>query len=50
MAEVEDILQWLAAKMSFEDILNDFPELTNEDIIAALEFAAQRQYRNFVAA
>lgn len=47
---VEDILRWLASGMSFEDILSDFPELTKEDIVAALEFAATRQQRTVVAA
>ena len=47
---VEDVLRWLAAEMSFEDILNDFPELTKADIIAALEFAAMRQQRTAIAA
>ena len=42
---VEDILRWLASSMSFEDILTDFPELTREDIVVALEFAANRQQR-----
>jgi len=40
---VEDILRWLASGMSFDDILADFPELIQEDIVAALEFAALRQ-------
>ncbi|MBL7803740.1 MAG: DUF433 domain-containing protein [Saprospiraceae bacterium] len=47
---VEDVLRWLASGMSFEDILKDFPELTREDIIAALEFAAMRQRRTLIAA
>lgn len=47
---VEDILRWLASGMSFEDILNDFPELTKEDISVALEFAALRQHRTIIAA
>ncbi len=42
---VEDILRWLASEMSFEDILHDFPELTKQDIVTALEFAALRQQR-----
>ena len=46
---VEDILRWLASEMSFEDILSDFPELTKEDIVAALEFAAMRQQRTATA-
>ena len=47
---VEDILRWLASSMSFEDILTDFPELTREDIVIALEFAANRQQRILLAA
>jgi len=47
---VEDILRWLASDMSFEDILRDFPELTKEDLVAALEFAAMRQNRTGIAA
>ncbi len=47
---VADILCWLASEMTFEDILLDFPELTKEDIIAALEFTANRQHRTLVAA
>ena len=47
---VEDILRWLASEMSFEDILNDFPELTREDLSAALEFSAMRQHRTLVTA
>ena len=47
---VEDILRWLASEMSFEDILNDFPELTRSDLQAALEFSAMRQHRTVVAA
>jgi uncharacterized protein (DUF433 family) len=46
---VEDILRWLASDMSFEDILNDFTELTRQDILAALEFSAMRQHRTMVA-
>lgn len=37
---VYDVLGWLAARMSHAEILDDFPELTEEDIIACLEFAA----------
>ena len=39
---VEDILRWLASGMSFDDILSDFPELTQQDLQAALEFSAMR--------
>jgi uncharacterized protein (DUF433 family) len=40
---VSDILGWLAAGMSTEEILSDFDELTIEDIYAALSFAADRE-------
>ncbi|MEP6485683.1 DUF433 domain-containing protein [Microcoleus vaginatus GB2-A3] len=35
---VYDVLGWLAAGMSHTEILDDFPELTEEDIRACLEF------------
>jgi uncharacterized protein (DUF433 family) len=40
---VGDILGWLSAEMTFEEIIDDFPELTREDILAALAFAAARE-------
>ena len=40
---VMDILQWLASGMTHEEILNDYPALTNEHILAALAFAANRE-------
>lgn len=46
---VTDILEYLASGMSVDDILGDFPELTEEDIRACLAFAAQRE-RRLVAA
>ena len=46
---VEDILRWLSSGMSIDDILTDFPELTREDILVALEFSANRQHRIAVA-
>ncbi len=42
---VYDVLGWLAAGMSHAEILDDFPELTEEDIRACLEFAADRERR-----
>jgi uncharacterized protein (DUF433 family) len=42
---VYDVLGWLAAGMSHAEILDDFPELTEEDIRASLEFAADREHR-----
>jgi len=40
---VYDILSWLAAGMSHAEIIDDFPELEEEDILAALQFAADRE-------
>lgn len=45
---VEDVLRWLASGMNTEEIMADFPELTREDILTALEFAANRQERTLV--
>ncbi|MFN8357808.1 MAG: DUF433 domain-containing protein [Spirosomataceae bacterium] len=47
---VGDILSWLAAGMSHQEILEDFPELTLEDIYAALAFAADRERHTMIAA
>ncbi len=40
---VADVLGWLAAGMSHAEIISDFPELTEEDILACLAFAADRE-------
>ena len=40
---VHDVLGYLAAGMTHEEILADFPYLTNEDILACLAFAAERE-------
>lgn len=42
---VYDVLSWLAAGMSFENILEDFPELTEEDIRASLAYTADREHK-----
>ena len=40
---VQDILGWLAAGMSFQEIMEDYPELNMEKIRAALAFASYRE-------
>ena len=40
---VSDILNWLASGMTIPEILLDFEELTQEDIYAALSYAADRE-------
>lgn len=42
---VYDVLEYLAGGMSEDEILDDFPDLTREDIRAALAFAATRERR-----
>ena len=42
---VYDVLGWLAAGMSQAEIIDDFPELTAEDIRACVEFVADRERR-----
>ncbi len=40
---VSDILQWLASGMTYARILEDYPSLKEEHILAALAFAANRE-------
>ena len=37
---VWDILKWLGTGASHEQIISDYPELSEEDILAALQWAA----------
>ncbi len=46
---VYDILSYLAAGMSVDEVLADFPSLTREDILAALSYAADRERQTIVA-
>ena len=39
---VYDVLGWLSTGMSHEEIIEDFPELTNEQILACLQYAAAK--------
>ena len=40
---VYDVLSYLASGMTFEEILDDFPYLTRDDLLAALAYAADRE-------
>ena len=40
---VADVLEYLAADMSTEEILADFPYLERKDILACLAYAAERE-------
>ena len=46
---VYDVLNWLANGMSKNDIIEDFPELNEDQINACLSFAAEREHRMRVA-
>jgi uncharacterized protein (DUF433 family) len=40
---VTDVLEYLAAGMTHQELLAEFPDLTEEDIRACLAFAADRE-------
>jgi len=39
---VTDVLQLLSSGASYEEILEDYPDLVREDILAAIEYAAHQ--------
>jgi uncharacterized protein (DUF433 family) len=47
---VFDILNWLANGMSKDEILLDFPELIEQQIMACLAYAADREHKIRAAA
>ena len=40
---VYDILNMLADGMTYDEIIDDYPKITKEDILACLAFAAERE-------
>ena len=46
---VGDVLGWIAAGMSRAEIIDDYPDLTQEDIQACLEYAADRERHTAIA-
>jgi uncharacterized protein (DUF433 family) len=46
---VADVLGWLAAGMSHDEIRADYPELSEDDIRACLAYAADRERRLITA-
>lgn len=42
---VYDVLSMLSSGMSQQDVLDDFPELTEQDILAVLAYAADREHQ-----
>lgn len=41
---VYDVISYVASGMTYEEILEDFPYLTKEDILACLSYAAERNH------
>ncbi|MEO1387979.1 MAG: DUF433 domain-containing protein [Cyanobacteria bacterium J06634_6] len=46
---VYEVLEYLASEMTEAEILDDFPDLTREDLKACITYAADRE-RRFMAA
>lgn len=46
---VYDVLSYLASGMTQEEILDNYPELTREDILACLSYAADRESATRIA-
>ena len=42
---VQDVLEYMASGMTNDEILDDFPDLREEDLRACLAFAADRERR-----
>jgi uncharacterized protein (DUF433 family) len=47
---VPDILGWLSIGMTIQEILDDYDELRESDIYAALSFAADRENKIYLLA
>lgn len=46
---VYDVLSYLASGMTYDEVIADFPDLTKEDILASLEYAAERERSTLAA-
>lgn len=47
---VQDILGWLASGMTVQEILVEYDELTENDIYAALSYAAEKEKQVYLFA
>ena len=45
---VYDVLSYLASGMTYQEVLEDFPYLTQEDIFACLAYAADREHQTLL--
>jgi len=46
---VYDVLSWYASGMSLEQILEDYPQLSKEQIFACLQYAAEKERKINIA-
>ncbi len=46
---VYDVLSYLASGMSEEEIISDYPDLTHEDILGSLSYAADHERKTAVS-
>jgi len=46
---VGDVLGWIAAGMTWSEITDDYPDLTDDDIRACLACAADRERHSLIA-
>jgi uncharacterized protein (DUF433 family) len=46
---VYDVLSYLAAGMTVDELLADFPALTRDDVLACLSYAADRERQTLIA-
>ncbi len=47
---VYDVFDWLASGMTENEILEDFPELTHQDILACYAYASTKEKKTQIAA
>ncbi len=45
---VHDVLSYLAAGMTVDEVIEDFPMLTRDDVLACLAYAADRERQTLV--
>jgi uncharacterized protein (DUF433 family) len=46
---IYDILGWLASGMTIAEIVDDFPELTNADVLACLSYVSEKERKVRIA-
>jgi len=46
---VYDVLSWLSNGMTIQNILDDFPEIKEEEVLACLAYSADREHSIRVA-